>query len=107
MAAAYAVKEALWLKTLLPELGLKLGTITISADNQSAIKLLKNPVFSMRSKHIDVAYHFARERVVNKDVAYRYVPTTSMVADSLTKPLPRVKFEECRSAMGVETLRGQ
>ena len=66
MAAAYAIKEALWLKTLLSEFGLdtRSNPITIYADNQSAIKLLKNPIFSMRSKHIDVIYHFARERVM-------------------------------------------
>ena len=84
MAAAYAIKEALWLRTLLYELGLGQDTITICADNQSAIKLLKNPVFTMRSKHIDVAYHFARERVIRRDITFRYVPTTSMVADALT-----------------------
>ena len=101
MAAAYAIKEALWLRTLLSELGLDTGTITICADSQSAIKLLKNPVFSMRSKHIDVIYHFARERVTRKDVAFKYIPTDKMAADALTKPLPSTKFNFCRTAMGI------
>ena len=101
MAAAYAIKEALWLRTLLTELGMDLSTISIYADNQSAIKLLKNPVLSMRSKHIDVIYHFARERVARKDIAFLYIPTDKMVADALTKPLPSTKFSFCRCAMGV------
>jgi len=104
MAAASAVKEGLWLRTLLSEIGLNINTITIRADNQSAIKLLKNPVFSMRSKHIDVIYHFARERVIRKDVAFKYIPTTEMVADVLTKPLPSVKFSYCRTQMGIEDI---
>ena len=107
MAAAYAIKEALWLRTLLTEMGLEQDTITICADNQSAIKLLKNPVFTMRSKHIDVIYHFARERVIRKDITFEYVSTDKMVADGLTKPLPTAKLDYCRTAMGVETLKGQ
>lgn len=105
MAAAYSIKEALWLRILLTELGLGNDTITIQADNQSAIKLLKNPQFSMRSKHIDVIYHFARERVARKDVTFKYISTTQMVADALTKPLPSVKFNYCRDQMGIGEIR--
>lgn len=101
MAAAYATKEALWLRTLLSELGLEIGAIGINADSQSAIKLLKNPVFSMRSKHIDVIYHFAREHVTRKDIVFKYISTDKMVADALTKPLPSTKFNYCRSMMGI------
>ena len=104
MAAAYAIKEALWLRTLLSELGMEIGTIPIYADSQSAIKLLKNPVFSMRSKHIDVIYHFARERVRRRDVSFSYIKTDEMVADALTKPLPSTKFMFCRHAMGMSDI---
>jgi hypothetical protein len=106
MAAASAIKEGLWLRTLLSEINLEGSVnIIIYADNQSAIKLLKNPVFSMRSKHIDVIYHFARERVARKDVEFKYIPTTEMVADALTKPLPSVKFSYCRTHMGIEEIK--
>lgn len=104
MAAAYAIKEGLWLRTLLTDLGLKTDSISINADNQGAIKLLKNPVFSMRSKHIDIIYHFARERVTRKDITFKYIPTTKMVADALTKPLPAAKLDFCRTAMGIASL---
>ena len=81
MAAAAAVKEALWLKTILADLHMGNNSIAIHADNQGAIKLLKNPITSMRSKHIDVMYHFARERVARKEVAFVFVSTAEMVAD--------------------------
>ena len=100
MAAASAIKEGLWLRKLFNDLGLT-TTIIINADNQSAIKLLKNPVFSMRSKHIDVVYHFARERVARGEVSFKYIRTDNMVADSLTKAVPAYKFAYCRSGMGV------
>ena len=104
MAAAYAIKEGLWLRTLLNDLGLEIATITINADNQGAIKLLKNPVFSVRSKHIDVIHHFARERVARNDICFKYISTTKMVADALTKPLPSTKFNFCRTEMGIGSI---
>jgi ribonuclease HI len=101
MAAAQAVKEALWLRNLLVDLDLDGGTVKIFADNQSAIKLLKNPVLSMRSKHIDVVYHFARERVARKEVKFEYVKTEHMLADMLTKPVPKAKHTYCCTGIGV------
>ena len=59
IAAAQAVKEALWLRILLGDLGMVIDTFQIRTDNQSALKLLKNPVSSNRSEPIDVVYHFA------------------------------------------------
>ena len=101
MAAANAVKEALWVRKLLADLRQPVGTVLIRADNQSAIKLLKNPIFGQRSKHIDVAYHFARERVALQDVEFQYVDTKLMVADVLTKAVPEAKLAFCRAGMGV------
>ena len=101
MAAADAVKEALWLSKLGADLQLDFGTIKILADNQSAIKLLKNPISSLRSKHIDVIYHFARERVARGDVAFEYVRTELNVADTLTKTVPEAKLVFCRTGMGI------
>ncbi|KAF8064476.1 Retrovirus-related Pol polyprotein from transposon TNT 1-94 [Scenedesmus sp. PABB004] len=99
VAAAAAVKEALWLRNLLRELGSRnANTISIWADNQAAIKLLHNPISSARTKHIDVAYCFARERVVRGEVSFAYLPTADMVADVLTKGLPEVKHKACRTA---------
>lgn len=102
MAAANAVKEALWLRKLLSELHLPSSTISIYADNQSAIKLLKNPITTNRAKHIDVIHHFARERVIRKEVEFEYIDTTKMIADNLTKAVPEGKHIFCRDSMGVK-----
>ena len=91
MAASNATKEGLWLRKLLTDLGKPLKPIVIQSDNQAAISLLKNPITSMRSNHLDVSHHFARERVVRGEVVFSYVNTTDNVADMLTKPLLELK----------------
>jgi hypothetical protein len=101
MACASAVKEALWLRMLLNDLGVAVGPVNIMADNQSAIKIMRNPVSSMRSKHIDVAHHFVRERIARKEVVVAYVSTDAMVADVMTKALPTVKHVACCNGMGM------
>ncbi|XP_066316136.1 secreted RxLR effector protein 161-like [Miscanthus floridulus] len=64
MAATEAAKQALWLRTLLGELTAKKPMkVTLLVDNNSAIALMKNPVFHGCSKHIDIKYHFIRECV--------------------------------------------
>jgi hypothetical protein len=101
MAAASSVKEGLWLRKLFNSLDLPITTVDINCDNQSAIKLLKNPVFSVRSKHIDVVHHFARERIQSKEVTFHYIPTTDMAADMMTKTLPANKHEACCDMIGM------
>ena len=70
-------------------------------DSQGAIKLLKHAIASVRSKHIDIIHHFARERVYRKEVVFEYISTGKVVADCLTKALPVRKFKFCISGMSV------
>jgi len=101
MAAAEAVKEALWLRKLLQDFNQPIGPIPIFGDNQGALKLLKHPIASARSKHIDVRHHFARERAARGEVKFDYIATDHMIADILTKALPLSKVETLRQAMGI------
>ena len=71
-------------------------------DNRGAIDLSKNPKDHGRTKHIDVSYHFARERVATKEIKINYVPSSENLADVMTKPLPRVPFEKFRGDLGVQ-----
>jgi hypothetical protein len=40
-----------------------------------------------RTKHIEIDYHFARERVASNRVAIKFISTKDQVADGFTKPL--------------------
>nr|GEY96154.1 hypothetical protein [Tanacetum cinerariifolium] len=53
MALTEAVKEAIWLKGLLEELGVELNRVTVNCDNQGAFYLSRNHVFHERTKHIN------------------------------------------------------
>lgn len=93
VAATAAACEAVWLRKLLEEIGSRCDKATaIWVDNQSAIKLAKNPEFHKRTKHIDVKFHFIREKVANREIEVKYVPTKCQRADVFTKALPRIQF---------------
>ena len=101
MAAASAVKEALWLKKLFAAFGQDVAPVHMFCDNQAAIKLIKHPIASMRSKHIDVQHHFVRERMARGEVVFEYCSSSDMVADCMTKALPVSRFHNCLVGMGV------
>ena len=101
MAAAHAIKEALWLRKLFADLRVPVDAIDLRSDNQAAIALLKNPIASNRSKHIDVLHHFARERVIRGEVSISYCSTQQQLADCLTKPVGEAKFLVCLSGWGM------
>ena len=101
MSAAQAGKEALWLRKLCADLGITGGTIQIYGDNQGALRLLKHPIASQRSKHIDIMHHFVRERVARGELRYDYIPTAQMTADILTKALDATKFKTCCEMLGM------
>jgi hypothetical protein len=101
MAAAQAAKEGLWIRKLAADLGVECGRMTVWSDNQGALQLIKHPITSQRSKHIDIAHHFVRERVIRGELKFDYCPTAKMPADFLTKPLAAPKFEECKKLVGI------
>jgi len=93
MALCAAAKEVAWLRGLLDFMGFRQeGSTTIYQDNQSTIALAENGKVSRRSKHIEVRFHYTREKIQDGAVKLVYCPTTQMVADVLTKPMPQDAF---------------
>ena len=75
---------------------------TLFEDSQGSIALAKNPKDHSRAKHVDIKYHFVRQAVEEKSIQLFYCPTENMLADILTKGLPKPRFEELGLFLGVK-----
>jgi hypothetical protein len=102
MASAATTAQAVWLQKLLEEVvGIPAKPTIILMDNTTAIALAKNPIHHDQSKHIDVKYHFTRECVEHGDIELVQVGTDEQLADTFTKALSRLRFQEIRRKIGV------
>jgi hypothetical protein len=105
---AITSSELIWLQYLLAELKVSLTSPPVLwCDNIGATFLASNPMFHARTKHVEIDYHFVRERVANKMLQIRFLTSKDQLADIFTKPLasPRFilltsKLTVCASACG-------
>jgi hypothetical protein len=102
VAAALATQECVWLRRLLTELECESNRSTpLYVDNQSAIKLVQNPEYHQRTKHIDIKFHFIREKAKEGTVKVIYVPSEQQRADLFTKALPKCHFKSLCERIGI------
>jgi len=99
-ALVEASKEAMWLKNLFWELGfLDQDPIRIGCDNQSTIRIAKNPTYHSKTKHFEIHLNFIRDIVSKQQIKILFTPTDKQPADILTKALGFTKFENCRKML--------
>ncbi|XP_028053049.1 uncharacterized protein LOC114257489 [Camellia sinensis] len=98
-ALAHASIELSWLGMLLAERHCPVPVPTLWCDNLSAIAMSHNPVFHARTIHIEVDYHFVRERIAAKKLHICYIPTTDQITDIFTKPLSVARFQYLQSKL--------
>lgn len=106
-ALSEAAKEAVYLRNFLEEAGfnnLVADKTIIYCDNQSARELMRNPVFHSRTKHIDIKCHYVRQVFAEGCIDVKYISTTDMIADVLTKGLSKIGHEKCIQGLGVRKL---
>ena len=65
-------------------------------DSQGAFEISKNARFHNRTKHIDVQFHFIREKVSTNEVKVVYISTEDILADIMTKGLTKKRFQRLR-----------
>jgi len=96
------VCEVVWLQKLLSDLGqLVDAPVVIYFDNISSILLANNPIYHVRTKHIEVHYHFIREKILAKEIDLIHVNTKNQVVDIFTKALSIDKLKKFRKMLGV------
>ena len=100
VALAMTARDVIWCRTLLCELGFEQYNPTIIyEDNNSCINIAESPRKHPGVKHIDIRYHFIRDRIASKEIALKRMPTLEMVADLFTKQLPTQSFEKHRRSI--------
>jgi len=83
-----------FLRAILPAKLISNDPPLVRSDNQSTIKWTHNEAINKRNKHVDVKFHFLKERVVSGKIKMDWVPSESNVADIMTKPLPKGLFQK-------------
>jgi hypothetical protein len=100
VAISDAMGQAMWSKNFMEAQGYRLPPIKLLEDNMSTIALVKNGKSnSSRTRHIAIRYFFVSDKVEGKEIDIEYMPTESMLADILTKPLQGDHFRRLRDEL--------
>jgi hypothetical protein len=75
--------------------------VPLLCDNESAVKIAKNPILHSRTKHIDIRHHFLREKEANGDIELQNVKSEEQLVDIFTKPLNERIFVRLRNELNV------
>ena len=87
-----AACEIVWLKKLLEDLSVKVGQFPLFSNNVSCMQIVKNPIFHAHTKHIEVQYHFIKDKVLAKEIDVEHVKTNMHIANIFTKFVDMVKL---------------
>ena len=90
VAFCEASREVMYLRSVLGEIGYAQRQPTvIYEDNQPCIQIATNPMTVTRTKHMAIKFHYVREVIAALSIEIKYCPTGDMIADLLTKVLPK------------------
>ncbi|CAM9677297.1 unnamed protein product, partial [Chrysoparadoxa australica] len=93
VALSYAGSDALHFGRLLSELtGTPFAPVCMYEDNASAIALAQGTVHKSRAKHIDIHFHWIRDRINKRHLIVKSIDTHQQLADIFTKGLPKPAF---------------
>jgi hypothetical protein len=101
IAADHCCAQLLWMRQTLRNYGYKLSKVPLLRDNESAIRMVDNPIEHSRTKHIDIRYHFLRDHQQKGDIKITYVHTHNQLADIFTKPLDEKTFSKLRNDLNI------
>ena len=95
-----ACRNRSYVSAVCEELGMKQQLPTVLyEDNQSAISIATSDTNTVRTRHILVQFHYARDQVKRGVVRVVYCPTADMIADIFTKALDKIKFRLFRDML--------
>ncbi|XP_019054945.1 PREDICTED: uncharacterized protein LOC109115409 [Nelumbo nucifera] len=85
---AILAAELTWIQMLLHEMGLPLvSSPVLWCDNIGATYLASNPIHHSCSKHVELDFHFVRDKVQHRLLEVRFLTIVDQTTDIFTKPL--------------------
>jgi hypothetical protein len=95
-----SLPQVIWTRNWLISQGYKPKPATVYQDNMSTMALIKKgKSTSMNTRHVNIRYFFAKDRVDSKEIEIKYLNTENMISDIFTKPLQGKRFVELRNKM--------
>ena len=96
ISAVELAQDCMFIKNILKDMGIDLkdGTYAIKTDSAGVHKMVQNPVYVGRMRHIDLRYHFLRHQVVEGSAVCDKVEGKLNPADAFTKPLTSTVFHQ-------------
>jgi hypothetical protein len=99
--AGHCCAQLLWVRQTLRDYGYKLSKVPLLCDNESAIRMVDNPVEHSRTKHIAIRYHFLRDHQQRGVIEIACISTKEQLADIFTKPLDEKTFTKLRNELNI------
>jgi len=107
VSMAHGIQYGIYIKQVLMDMPKVLSQsivlpITTKEDNTAAIAMSKPfGAKNCRTKHIDIKYHFIRDRVLQGHVTIQYIPSQNQLGDMLTKPLDAISHQNLMTKIGI------
>lgn len=96
IADTETAKKTVWIRNFINDLyipGIHIDTVLLYIDNNSALKLTRNPEFHNRSKHINIKYHFIREKIEKKVINTKRINIINNLTDVFIKALLKPTYK--------------
>ncbi|MBW0465832.1 hypothetical protein O181_005547 [Austropuccinia psidii MF-1] len=96
-------QDLCWLLELVLDFGLTINA-NLFCDNQGVLALLRNPLYQHRTRHIKLCLHWCRQILEEGTIRVFYIPSKDMIANLLTKPLPKTTHMAHCKTIGLSAL---
>ena len=102
IALTHAAKQLTWIRRLLNEISLEQRDPTaICCDNLSTITITCDVTYHVHTKHINIYYHYIREKVASNEASLTYVALKDNIADIMTKAIPPDNHDKLKELLGI------
>lgn len=100
-----AAAKLTWLRFLLQDIGIpQYVPPVLYCDNLSALHLVVSPLFHIRTKHVEIDYHYVRVQVAVHRLETRHVSSSDQLANIFTKALFHQPFTSILYKLGITAM---